>query len=182
MDALNWDPAMTRKPRSKEAPPELTQAPVADAESPTPAPAPSTGPGSGPKRKPVPGGDELQKAVGDRVLQARKARGWNQTQLAREADCPLSTVFTVENGVHNLSLNTLLRLATALKLDMRALLPGPDLDESFVETTSASLKAIEEALESSLKNMGQTTLLLQQVRKLQSDLLKPAHLRSDPSK
>ncbi|UZO94727.1 Transcriptional regulator, Cro/CI family (plasmid) [Roseomonas mucosa] len=173
---------MTRKPRGKEPLPELPQSLVPDAESPTPTSAPSTGPGTGPKKKPVPGGDELQKAVGEKVLQARKAAGWSQSQLAREADCPLSTVFTVENGVHNLSLNTLLRLSTALKLDMRALLPGPELEESFVATTSASLKAIEEALESSLKNMGHTTLLLQQVRKLQSDLLKPAHLRSGPTK
>ena len=119
----------------------------------------------------------MLKAIGQKVAEARKAHSWNQPELSRQSGVPLSTVFTAENGVHNLSILTLFRLAQALKIDMRALLPGPDLVDEASDPDVVMLKSIEKTLEVTLKDMGQTTLVLQQVRQLLFRKTKPAHLK-----
>jgi len=61
--------------------------------------------------------------LGERVKDARKARGWSQGGLAEAADVSRATVARIEAG-QDISTATLVKVAQALELDV-ALLP-PD--------------------------------------------------------
>ncbi|MCG7351422.1 MULTISPECIES: helix-turn-helix domain-containing protein [Roseomonas] len=160
---------MTRKPRGTSA---LTGSTTATA-----SPATVKAPAEPIRRKSTPKKDELLITVGQRLVEVRKKRGWSQTQLAKLADCPTSSVFAAETGVHNISLLTLKRLADALDVDMRSLLPGPELLLSPHDTSVASLKIIESALESITTDMGRSAVMLQQLRQLLAEVMKPSHLK-----
>lgn len=62
--------------------------------------------------------------VGREIVKIRKARGMTQTLLARTASVPTNVVFSAENGLHNTSLVTLAKIADALEVDLRDLMPG----------------------------------------------------------
>ena len=62
--------------------------------------------------------------VGRKIVDARKVRGITQAALARALFVPPSVIFWAENGLHNTSLITLAKIAAALEVDMRELLPG----------------------------------------------------------
>ena len=62
--------------------------------------------------------------VGRKIVEVRKARGMSQTMLARTAAVPTHVVFSAENGLHNTSLVTLAKIADALEVDLRDLMPG----------------------------------------------------------
>jgi transcriptional regulator with XRE-family HTH domain len=116
--------------------------------------------------------DPMLVAVGMRISAARRKLGLSQIQLAEASGTQVSTVFSGENGAQNLSLKTLQKLADALKVDMRELLPGGPLSSSV---TATMLTMIAESLSTTLKELGRGTLLLQQVHDLVEEL-------NDPSK
>ena len=62
--------------------------------------------------------------VGRKIVEVREARGMSQTMLARTASVPTHLVFSAENGLHNTSLVTLAKIAEALEVDLRDLMPG----------------------------------------------------------
>ena len=62
--------------------------------------------------------------VGRKIVEVRKARGMTQAALARTASVPTHVVFSAENGLHNTSLVTLAKIADALEVDLRDLMPG----------------------------------------------------------
>ena len=62
--------------------------------------------------------------VGREIVKVRKARGITQTMLARTASVPTNVVFSAENGLHNTSLVTLAKIADALEVNLRDLMPG----------------------------------------------------------
>src|SRR4051794_8676689 len=116
--------------------------------------------------------DSMLVAVGTKISKARRKLGLSQAQLAEMSGTQVSTVFSAENGAQNLSLKTLQKLAEALKVDMRDLLPGGPLSSSV---TAPMLKTIAESLSTTLKELGRGTLLLQQLHDLVKEL-------NDPSK
>lgn len=59
--------------------------------------------------------------VAERVREARRARGWSQSELATKAGVSRPTVARIEGGQHVL-MGTLERVAQVLELDV-ALLP-----------------------------------------------------------
>jgi transcriptional regulator with XRE-family HTH domain len=59
---------------------------------------------------------------GERVRELREKRGMTQEKLAQAADLTTSFVSTVERGQKAPSLNTILKLARALKVDAGELL------------------------------------------------------------
>jgi transcriptional regulator with XRE-family HTH domain len=122
--------------------------------------------------EPPPEKDPMLVAVGMRIGAARRKAGLSQIQLAEASGTQVSTVFSGENGAQNLSLKTLQKLADALKVDMRELLPGGPLSSSV---TASMLKMIAESLATTLKELGRGTLLLQQLHDLVEEL-------NDPSK
>jgi len=61
--------------------------------------------------------------VGREIAKVRKARGMTQAMLARTASVPTFVVFSAENGRHNTSLVTLAKIADALEVNLRDLMP-----------------------------------------------------------
>jgi transcriptional regulator with XRE-family HTH domain len=61
---------------------------------------------------------------GERVRELREKRGMTQEKLAQAADLTTSFVSTVERGQKAPSLNTILKLARALKVEAGELLSG----------------------------------------------------------
>ncbi|MET4060112.1 transcriptional regulator with XRE-family HTH domain [Arthrobacter sp. UYP6] len=67
----------------------------------------------------------LAVAIGARVKQERKARGWTLDQLAQAAAVSRRMVVNVEQGTANPSVGTLLRLSEALGVGLPALVEPP---------------------------------------------------------
>ena len=76
-----------------------------------------------PAKKPHP----LALAVGRRVAELRKAKGWTQTDLSRRCGFNQKRMSDIERGVTTAQLDTLARVAGALAVGPRNLLPegGP---------------------------------------------------------
>lgn len=53
--------------------------------------------------------------IGNSIKELRKFRKWTQQQLADEAGIRIATVSDIEAGKANVEINTLVRIATALK-------------------------------------------------------------------
>lgn len=74
------------------------------------------------------GGIDMQdlnySAVGERIRQARKEKGWSQGQLARK--CSISTSFMghIERGTRIMSLDTFVKICDVLEADADELLWG----------------------------------------------------------
>jgi len=151
---------MSRKPKASVNPPPILEDEDLDAEMP---PLPKRGP---------PKNEAMLAAIGKKVVETRKAMDWSQTQLARAADVPTSTVFSVENGQHNTSLTTLQKIADALKLEVRDLLPGITLPQA-TDQGIAMLKLVESALQATLGETNRLAAMLQQVLKMVSDMKHP---------
>jgi len=62
--------------------------------------------------------------VGERIKQVREARGWTQDRLAEEAKISRGFLSEVENKNKNISLELLLRVATALGASVAYLAAG----------------------------------------------------------
>lgn len=62
--------------------------------------------------------------VGERVREVREARGWTQEKLAEAANISKSFLSEVENKGKNISLDLMLRVATALNASVEYLATG----------------------------------------------------------
>lgn len=160
MHTLNWGSDMSRKPKETVSPPTLIEEEELGGELPAP-----------PKRG-SPKNEAMLSAIGRKVVEIRRSMDMSQTQLARASDVPTSTVFSVENGQHNTSLSTLQKIADALKLDMRDLMPGtnsPPVSDQGI----AMLKLVESSLHTTLGEMNRTTTMLEHILKMVSDMQQP---------
>lgn len=66
-----------------------------------------------------------QKALnlfGKKIIALRKEKGLSQYQLADEADIYRSRIISIENGIANPTLNTILAIAVALEVKPKDLL------------------------------------------------------------
>lgn len=70
--------------------------------------------------------EELKKQVGKRIKDLRAAQGWNQQQLAKEADLTQSAIAQFENGERLPSTTALQSIAKAFKVSMEWLLAPDD--------------------------------------------------------
>ena len=68
----------------------------------------------------------MAKAVGRRIRQLRKGKGWSQEHLADEADVHRTYMWGIEQGRRNPSLRHLTRLADALDVSLAELFDGVD--------------------------------------------------------
>ena len=176
MATLDWEAFMSKKPKELPPPPELeVEGQDAAAEQ-----APAEGQASAPPRKRGAIRDkELFIRVARRIVELRKANHMSQAQLARASECPVSTVFSAEQGVHNISLSTLQKLAEALKVRIRDLIPEPEPPappppdpapspppvSGPLAISTETLKMVNSVLEMHLTELGRATYLIQQVRK-----------------
>ena len=68
--------------------------------------------------------DQLQKAIGEKVKQARKKRHWTQEMLAEKADTTPQYISRIERGKTGLSLEFLYKLADIRECPVYDLLPA----------------------------------------------------------
>jgi transcriptional regulator with XRE-family HTH domain len=62
--------------------------------------------------------DDLQRAIGGRVRQHRKALGLNLNDLSRLSGIAVPALSLIETGHRDVKLSTLVRLANALRISM----------------------------------------------------------------
>ncbi len=72
----------------------------------------------------MPAKDSYLKKFGDNVRARREAQDLSQEQLAERADLDRTYISGVERGVRNLSLNSVVRIAKALKTSASELCEG----------------------------------------------------------
>ena len=78
---------------------------------------------------------ELLERIGHNVRRLREEKGWNQTELGYNAQTSPSIISLIENGKRNPSTVTLAKIATALDVELEALL-GPKVpSRSALEPT-----------------------------------------------
>jgi len=65
---------------------------------------------------------EIKKTVGARVRQLRRRRGWNQEELAYQANIGRSFVGAIETGTKDLRISTLVKLANVFNISVASLL------------------------------------------------------------
>ena len=75
---------------------------------------------------------DVRQAFGQAVREARLKRGWSQEQLASVAHLDRTYISGLERGVRNPALSTQQRLADALGVTLKQLLPSTDLPSDAV--------------------------------------------------
>ncbi len=68
-------------------------------------------------------------SVGVLLRRARRAKGLNQTQLAKLAGVHQTTISLIETNVDNAKLGTLFKILSALQLDLKLAARGDELDD-----------------------------------------------------
>ncbi|WP_165820625.1 helix-turn-helix domain-containing protein [Pontibacter virosus] len=68
--------------------------------------------------------EQLLKTIGERVKEARLAKGLSHVQLANEAEIAVSQVWRIETGKVNVTVVTLFAIAEALDVRVTDLLVG----------------------------------------------------------
>jgi transcriptional regulator with XRE-family HTH domain len=68
------------------------------------------------------------KILGDRLREARKARGWTQEEFADASGIDRSYAGGIERGERNITFTILCQLCTALECDVATLTKGLPLD------------------------------------------------------
>ena len=68
---------------------------------------------------------EPRSAIGARIRQLRRARRWTLRQLSEASEIPLSTLSKVETGLVSLNVEKLLKVCTALGVDVMQLVAAP---------------------------------------------------------
>ena len=75
----------------------------------------------------------LHVALGERIVDVRKRVGIGQAECARGAGIDVSSMFRIERGGQNLTVETLARIAIALGVPLDELVIGIDPDPALVE-------------------------------------------------
>jgi len=116
-------------------------------------------------------------ALSRNITAARNRQNMTLTKLAIGAGLPVSTVFAAESGTHNISLATLLRIASSLNVEAGTLLPTKN-DEQIESGGSAISKIVEGCLEAVLSDQRATSSRIEQTLKYINSLQPP--LRPKP--
>ena len=93
--------------------------------------------------------EEQRKALGERVRDVRKARGWSQERLAEEAGVTPNTVLAIEKGTRQTQPGKLTRVLTTLGMetppdDSLSLDGVPEDVRVFLSVVAARLKVLDE--------------------------------------
>lgn len=76
---------------------------------------------------------ELQSAVGERVRAVRLERGIGQAECARAAGLDTSSLFRLEKGDQNATVETLGRIALVLGVELIDLVAGVSIDAALID-------------------------------------------------
>lgn len=84
----------------------------------------------------------LKRLIGRNIRTLRKARGWSQEVLGESADLSYKFVGEIERGVVNPSLDSLMKIAKALNVEIAELF----LSENLIVITDHDIANAESAL------------------------------------
>jgi len=65
--------------------------------------------------------EELKKKIGQRIVELRSQKGWNQSDLARACNKDRQAMEKLENGKVNPTIYSLLEIANALEVSLKEL-------------------------------------------------------------
>ena len=71
---------------------------------------------------------ELINKIGQRITFLRKKRGWTSNELGLEADIDKSALINIEKGRKNITAKTLYKIAKALNVSLRDLMPKDKIE------------------------------------------------------
>ncbi len=74
--------------------------------------------------------EEIRKAVGNRIKQLRKQKGWTQKELAKHIDGSYQQLNKYESGIHAPPLDKLVQLSSALNTTIDYLITGETAEET----------------------------------------------------
>lgn len=96
-----------------------------------------------PKKAQDPPASQLPERLGDRIARLRRAKGWNQRELAARAGTKGSQISRFERGSYQPRLETLSQLAEALETTTDFLLTGREAKEERDARLRARLPVLE---------------------------------------
>jgi transcriptional regulator with XRE-family HTH domain len=115
--------------------------------------------------------DDLLKAVAQRLADARKKADLTQAQLGQRIGVKQSYIFELEQGGANATVKTLVRIARALDIDVRDLLPGPPMAmpkasdiQNLVNVLERLLKSIDERVLQERRRAAQEQQFLEEIK------------------
>ena len=90
--------------------------------------------------------EEVVRTVADRLAAARKARGWTQKQFGEMADMSQQRIFELEQGVGNITIRTLSKMAKILDIDVHTLFlgSGPSVEYGLANSMAKLIKMLED--------------------------------------
>lgn len=93
--------------------------------------------------------DELRQIIGVNVRALRKAHGWTQEQLGEQAEMSYKALGEIERGEVSPSLNSLLKIANALQIQISELFLNDEvlvLTKGDVAEVNAAMDALNRVL------------------------------------
>lgn len=108
--------------------------------------------------------DEFLAAMGERIKQARLKANLTQKELAEKIDGSPSWVYLVEDGQQNAQVLSLRKVAAALGISIKSLLP----DDTASNEEYSSSKEVEETVETLINDLTRSVGLLHKLNTLRS--------------
>jgi transcriptional regulator with XRE-family HTH domain len=110
--------------------------------------------------------DELLKAFGRKVREARERAGLTRAQLGDATGLAASYLFEIENEGANVTLKTLAKLAESLKLGPRDLLPESEQDALTGSAVAELIAALDRAADVLSQRQSQEAELISRLDRL----------------
>jgi len=110
--------------------------------------------------------DELLKAFGRKVREARDRTGLTRAQLGDATGLAPSYIFEIENDGANVTLKTLAKLAESLKLGPRDLLPESEQDALTGSAVAELIAALDRAADVLSQRQSQEAELISRLDRL----------------
>lgn len=85
---------------------------------------------------------ELTQVIGVNIRTLRKARGWTQEELGEYAELSYKSLGEIERGLVNPSLNSLLKIANALSVQIAELF----MNEKIIVLTESEVTDVKSAM------------------------------------
>ena len=126
--------------------------------------------------------DELLKAFGRKVREARERAGLTRAQLGDLTGLAPSYLFEIENEGANVTLKTLAKLAESLKLGPRDLLPESEQDALTGSAVAELIAALDRAADVLSQHQSQEAELIARLDRLTQLRAALERLAAEPKK
>lgn len=89
-------------------------------------------------------GDNIRKKLGNKIRSLRKLKGFTQEELGEKAGISYKFLGEIERGEANPSLDSLIVIANALRINVKELFPGEA--DVYAQLSPQDIKLIKKAL------------------------------------